>query len=81
MTERVTTAVLEPDEEELDGSLRPRSLVEFVGQERVKEQLAIAYNMAGDLARQIGRTDALGDFAVKARDLMEALEQTLAQMR
>ena len=25
----------EPDEEELDGSLRPRSLEEFVGQERV----------------------------------------------
>jgi holliday junction DNA helicase RuvB len=42
MTERVTTAVLAPDEEELDGSLRPRSLDEFVGQERVKEQLAIA---------------------------------------
>jgi Holliday junction DNA helicase RuvB len=46
MTERVTTAVLEPDEEELDGSLRPRSLEEFVGQERVKEQLAIALEAA-----------------------------------
>ena len=31
-----------PDEEELDRSLRPRSLDEFVGQERVKEQLAIS---------------------------------------
>jgi Holliday junction DNA helicase RuvB len=31
-----------PDEEELDRSLRPRRLDEFVGQERVKEQLAIA---------------------------------------
>jgi Holliday junction DNA helicase RuvB len=46
MTERVTAAVLAPDEEELDGSLRPRSLVEFVGQERVKEQLAIALEAA-----------------------------------
>ena len=46
MTERVTTAVLAPDEEELDGSLRPRSLDEFVGQERVKEQLAIALEAA-----------------------------------
>ena len=35
-----------PDEEELDGSLRPRSLEEFVGQERVKEQLAIALEAA-----------------------------------
>ncbi len=31
-----------PDEDELDRSLRPRRLDEFVGQERVKEQLAIA---------------------------------------
>ena len=46
MTERITTAVLAPDEEELDGSLRPRSLDEFVGQERVKEQLAVALEAA-----------------------------------
>ena len=46
MSERVTTAVLAPDEEELDGSLRPRTLEEFVGQERVKEQLAIALEAA-----------------------------------
>ena len=53
MSERVTTAVLAPDEEELDGSLRPRSLEEFVGQERVKEQLAVALEAAK------GRGDAL----------------------
>jgi Holliday junction DNA helicase RuvB len=46
MSERITTAVLAPDEEELDGSLRPRRLDEFVGQERVKEQLAIALEAA-----------------------------------
>ncbi len=46
MSDRITTAVLAPDEEELDGSLRPRSLDEFVGQERVKEQLAIALEAA-----------------------------------
>lgn len=45
-SERITTAVLAPDEEELDGSLRPRRLDEFVGQERVKEQLAIALEAA-----------------------------------
>ena len=37
---------LHPDEEELDGSLRPRRLSEFVGQERVKEQLSIALEAA-----------------------------------
>src|ERR671934_2479903 len=35
-----------PDEDELDRSLRPRRLDEFVGQERVKEQLAIALEAA-----------------------------------
>ena len=42
----MTTPVLVPEEEELDGSLRPTSLDEFVGQERVKEQLAIALEAA-----------------------------------
>ena len=36
-----TTEVLVPDEE-LDRSLRPRRLVDFVGQEAVKEQLAVS---------------------------------------
>src|SRR5438874_5402988 len=31
-----------PEEEELEQSLRPRRLAEFVGQERIKDQLAIA---------------------------------------
>jgi holliday junction DNA helicase RuvB len=35
-----------PDEDELERSLRPRRLDEFVGQERVKEQLAIALEAA-----------------------------------
>ena len=34
------------DEEEFDRSLRPRRLDDFVGQERVKEQLAIALEAA-----------------------------------
>jgi Holliday junction DNA helicase RuvB len=38
----VAADVLGPDEEELERSLRPRRLDEFVGQEAVKEQLAIA---------------------------------------
>ena len=33
---------LRPDEDELERSLRPRRLADFVGQERVKEQLGIA---------------------------------------
>jgi Holliday junction DNA helicase RuvB len=38
--------VVEPDEDDVELSLRPRRLDEFVGQERVKEQLAIALEAA-----------------------------------
>jgi Holliday junction DNA helicase RuvB len=38
---RLPDALLAPGEEELDNSLRPRNLAEFVGQEGIKEQLAI----------------------------------------
>jgi Holliday junction DNA helicase RuvB len=41
-----TAAVLTPEEEELELTLRPRRLAEFVGQERVKEQLSIALTAA-----------------------------------
>jgi Holliday junction DNA helicase RuvB len=41
-TERLTAAVLAGGDDELERSLRPRTLGDFVGQERIKEQLAIA---------------------------------------
>jgi holliday junction DNA helicase RuvB len=44
---------IRPDEDELDRSLRPRRLGEFVGQERVKEQLSITLEAAR------GRKEAL----------------------
>ena len=44
---------IRPDEDELERSLRPRSLDEFVGQERVKEQLGITIEAAK------GRSEAL----------------------
>jgi Holliday junction DNA helicase RuvB len=42
MTSQFLAPVLQDDEEELDRSLRPRRLDDFIGQERIKEQLAIA---------------------------------------
>jgi Holliday junction DNA helicase RuvB len=44
--DRVTTAVLVPEEDDYDATLRPRRLEDFVGQARVKEQLAIALEAA-----------------------------------
>ena len=45
-TARVTTAVLAPEDDEVEGTLRPRRLAEFVGQERIKEQLSIVLEAA-----------------------------------
>ena len=46
MEQRVTAPVLDPADDALERSLRPRRLDEFVGQERVKEQLGIALDAA-----------------------------------
>ena len=49
MSERlVAAAVHEGGEEEVERTLRPGSLADFVGQERVKEQLGIALDAARD---------------------------------
>jgi Holliday junction DNA helicase RuvB len=53
MTGFLAPVLQDGGEEELDGSLRPRLLAEFVGQERVKEQLGIA------LAAAQARAEAL----------------------
>jgi Holliday junction DNA helicase RuvB len=46
VTETFLVPELRDDDEELDGSLRPRRLDEFVGQERIREQLEIALTAA-----------------------------------
>jgi Holliday junction DNA helicase RuvB len=53
MSTQFLAPVLREDEEEVEQSLRPRRLDDFVGQERVKEQLDIALQAAK------GRGDAL----------------------
>ena len=50
---RVVGAAAQPDEREYDAALRPRTLPEFVGQERIKEQLGLLIQGArarGELA-------------------------------
>src|SRR6476659_6044900 len=46
MSTQFLAPVVVPEEEELEQSLRPRRLGEFVGQERIKDQLAIALTAA-----------------------------------
>jgi Holliday junction DNA helicase RuvB len=45
--DRIVEPELSPDEREFDAALRPRTLREFVGQERIKEQLALLIEGAG----------------------------------
>jgi Holliday junction DNA helicase RuvB len=46
-------STLSPEDRELDVALRPRSLDEFVGQDRVKEQLALLLEAARDRAEPV----------------------------
>ncbi|MDQ3890470.1 MAG: Holliday junction branch migration DNA helicase RuvB [Actinomycetota bacterium] len=46
MSERVTAAALALGDDDVESSLRPRRLDDFVGQERIKEQLGIALEAA-----------------------------------
>ena len=46
MTTQFLAPEVKPEDEELERSLRPRSLADFVGQERAKEQLSIALDAA-----------------------------------
>jgi holliday junction DNA helicase RuvB len=46
MTEQFLAPALKPEDDEVERSLRPRRLEDFVGQERVKEQLRIALDAA-----------------------------------
>src|SRR3989304_1694611 len=50
--ERIVEPELSAEEREFDAALRPRTLDEFVGQERIKEQLALL----GEGARARGET-------------------------
>ena len=46
MSSQFLAPALRPEDEEVERSLRPRRLDDFVGQERTKEQLAIALDAA-----------------------------------
>jgi len=46
MSTQFLAPAVAPEEEDLEQSLRPRRLAEFVGQERIKEQLAIVLDAA-----------------------------------
>src|SRR5665811_914286 len=53
MSETFLTPTIKPEDDDIERSLRPRNLAEFVGQARIKEPLAIS------LAATKGREEAL----------------------
>ena len=52
MTERIVDAELTPDEVAIEGALRPKRLSDFVGQDRVKQQLGLVLEAAKMRGRQ-----------------------------
>lgn len=52
-TRRLMTGSAGADDESFDQSLRPRALGEFIGQEKVKEQLALAIDAARNRGEQL----------------------------
>lgn len=52
MSERIVDAELTPDEVAIEGALRPKQLSDFVGQERVKQQLGLVLEAAKLRGRQ-----------------------------
>ena len=60
---------LAAEEDELDRSLRPKSLAAFVGQDRIKEQLGIA--LEGESIRAIA--DAFSQLSADTREIADAL--------
>ena len=70
---------LRDDEEEVERSLRPRRLDEFVGQARVKEQLAIVLELKEKLGDPslLPAAEAGGDAHIVARDALVELGWSL----
>ena len=52
MTDRITDAQGDPDDAAVEGALRPTSLDEFIGQERVRSQLGLVLEAARKRGRQ-----------------------------
>lgn len=52
MSERIVDSELSPDEVAIEGALRPKQLHEFVGQDRVKQQLGLVLEAAKLRGRQ-----------------------------
>ena len=66
-TTQFLTPALRDDEEEVERSLRPRRLDEFVGQARVKEQLSIALDAAKARGEALDHVLLVGPASASAR--------------
>ena len=70
-------SVLEEGAEELDRSLRPRRLDEFIGQERTKEQLEIALEAAGSRGEALDHVLLVGPPGLGKTSLAHIIREEL----
>ena len=75
---RFLATTAQGDEDELDRTLRPRSLADFVGQERVKEQLAIALEAAKARGEALDHVLLVGPPGLGKTTLAQIVRQELA---
>src|SRR4051794_28001270 len=77
MSTQFLAPVVVPEEEDLEQSLRPRRLAEFVGQERIKDQLAIALTAAKARAEALDHVLLVGPPSLGKTSLAHIVREEL----